>query len=109
MGVAELDSFDRDVDLGSWGLGGIPVAVALPLLTATSWLLSVGATSVLAVYLPSGPAVGLLRLAVPVGALLAAWLVTRMVVRGRHRRFSRELKGSCQAGEARGADGITLT
>lgn len=95
VGVTTADSFDEDVDLGSWGLGGVPVAVALSLLTATSWSLSVGATSALAASLPSGPTAWLLRVTVPVGALFAAWWLVRLVVRGvRRRRFLHGPPGS---------------
>ncbi|WP_232108261.1 MULTISPECIES: hypothetical protein [Streptomyces] len=88
--VAASDSFDADADLGPWGMGGVPVAVALSLLTVLAWLLSVGATSVLAAFMPPDPATGLLRLTVPVVALLVAWRLTCLFVRPLHRLFPDE-------------------
>ncbi|MDL5199291.1 hypothetical protein [Streptomyces sp. ALI-76-A] len=43
VGVAAVDSFDTDVDLRTWRLDGVPVAVALSVLTVLAWCLSVGA------------------------------------------------------------------
>ncbi|MFF7265884.1 hypothetical protein ACFZCL_37170 [Streptomyces sp. NPDC008159] len=98
VGVTTADSFDEDVDLGPWGLDGVPVAVALSLLTATSWALGVGATSALAATLPAGPALWLLRVTAPAGALLVAWWLVRLSVRGvRRRRSLREPPGSAGA------------
>ncbi|MDG5801444.1 hypothetical protein P9869_01930 [Streptomyces ossamyceticus] len=88
VGVTTADSFDEDVDLGPWGLGGVPVAAALSLLTAAAWSLSVGATSALAASLPSGPAAWLLRVTAPAGGLLAAWWLVRLLVRVVRRRRS---------------------
>ncbi|MFI9769636.1 hypothetical protein ACIHJG_22595 [Streptomyces sp. NPDC052415] len=85
VGAAAPDSFDRDVDLRAQRMGGVPVAVAFSLLTAVAWALSVGATIALTSVAPSGPVTVLLRLAVPVGALLVAWPTTRWIVRRLHR------------------------
>ncbi|MFI5673810.1 hypothetical protein [Streptomyces cellulosae] len=86
VGVAGADSFDTDVDLRAWRMGGVPVAVAFSVLTVLAWSLSVGATVVVAVLLaPAGPVTGLLRMVVPVGALLVAWATTCLIVRPLHR------------------------
>ncbi|MDX2680399.1 hypothetical protein [Streptomyces soliscabiei] len=54
VGVADVDSFDTDVDLRAWRMGGVPVAVAFSVLTALAWSLSVGAAVVVAVLAPPG-------------------------------------------------------
>ncbi len=90
MGVAAVDSFDADVDLRAWRMGGVPVTVAFSLLTVLAWSLSVGAAVLLAAFAPSGPAIGLLRLAVPVLALCVAWAATSLIVRPLHRLFPDE-------------------
>lgn len=87
VGVADVDSFDMDVDLGTWRMGGVPVTVALSLLTVLAWCLSVGAVALLAVVALPGPVVGMLRMVVPVGALFVAWAATRLIVRPLHRLF----------------------
>ncbi|GGS85581.1 hypothetical protein [Streptomyces chromofuscus] len=83
-------SFDADLDLRAWGMGGVPVAIALSSLTVLAWSLSVGGTLVLVVFTSPGPATGLLRMVVPVLALLAAWRMTRLFVRPLHRPFPDE-------------------
>lgn len=81
VGVADADSFDGDVDLRAWRMGGVPVTVAFSLLTVLAWSLSVGAAVVLAVFTRTGLVAGVLRLAVPVGALIVAWAATCLIVR----------------------------
>ncbi|MBC2907619.1 hypothetical protein [Streptomyces cupreus] len=81
VGAAEPDSFDSDADLDAWGMGGVPVAVAFSLLTVIGWALSLGATIALTTVAPAGSATGLLRLAIPVGALFVAWPTTCLIVR----------------------------
>ncbi|MFJ7076302.1 hypothetical protein [Streptomyces sp. NPDC098781] len=110
VGLAPVGSFDEDADLGRLGLGGIPVAVALSLLTATSWSLSVGTTSVLAVALPSGPTSGVLRLTLPLASLLVAWWLTRLAARALHRRGrpAGATDGPDRPGAARGGNGVRL-
>ncbi|MEV0226605.1 hypothetical protein [Streptomyces sp. NPDC050704] len=80
FGVAGSNSFDADADLDSWGMGGVPVAVALSLLTALGWILGLGTAILLDVFGPSGVLGGLLRLGVPIGAVPAAWPLTRLFV-----------------------------
>ncbi|MFH0516257.1 hypothetical protein ACHBTE_03660 [Streptomyces sp. M41] len=87
---ADTHSFDADLDLRAWGMGGVPVTIALSSLTALAWSLSVGGSLLLVVFTSPGPATGLLRMAVPVLALLAAWRMTRLVVRPLHRLFPDE-------------------
>ncbi|WP_158102514.1 hypothetical protein [Streptomyces africanus] len=90
VGVAGVDSFDTDVDLRAWHMSGVPVAVAFSVLTVLAWSLSVGAAVVLDVFAPPAPAHGLLRLIVPLGALLVAWGMTCLIVRPLHRLFPDE-------------------
>ncbi|NUP19323.1 MAG: hypothetical protein HOZ81_25190 [Streptomyces sp.] len=99
VGVAAADTFDRDADLSAWGMGGVPVTVAVSAMTALGWLLSVGAILVLAAFVPPGPASGLLRIVVPVVALLVAWPLTCLFVRPLHRLFPDE-PGPCELGRA---------
>lgn len=61
--LTAADTFDEDADLGPWGMGGVPVAVALSLLTSVAWLLSVGGTLALTALALPDLAAGLLRLA----------------------------------------------
>ncbi|WP_328687908.1 hypothetical protein OHA74_54120 [Streptomyces phaeochromogenes] len=82
--AAGSDSFDADADLGVWGMGGVPVAVALTLLTVLTWVLGVGSAILLDVFVPSGLLAGLLRLVAPIVGLLAAWRLTRLFVRALH-------------------------
>ncbi|MEV1067037.1 hypothetical protein [Streptomyces sp. NPDC050263] len=89
-GVAGAGTFDTDVDLRAWRMGGVPVAVAFSVLTVLAWSLSVGATVVVAVLAPLGLVAGLLRMVVPVGALLVAWATTCLIVRPLHRLFPDE-------------------
>ncbi|GGZ02726.1 hypothetical protein [Streptomyces poonensis] len=84
-GATTAGSFDADADLAPWGMGGVPVTVAFTTLIALAWGLSVGTISLLAGLAPAGPAEGLLRMAVPFGALLVAWRLTRLLVRLLHR------------------------
>ncbi|MFK4106449.1 hypothetical protein ACI2L1_41655 [Streptomyces sp. NPDC019531] len=90
VGAAGVDSFDTDVDLRAWRMGGVPVAVAFSVLTVLAWCLSVGAAVLLAVYARPGPVAGMLRLVVPVGALFVAWAATCLIVRPLHRLFPDE-------------------
>ena len=67
------------------------MTVALSLLTFLAWSLSVGAAVPLAVLVPAGSAAGpLLRLTVPVAALVLAWSATRLLARRLHRLFPDE-------------------
>lgn len=79
VGVADADSFDRGVDLRAWRMSGVPVTVAFSLLTVLAWSLSVGAVVLLAVFVRTGLVAGVLRLVVPVGALIVAWAATCLI------------------------------
>lgn len=107
VGVAGADSFDTDVDLRAWRMGGVPVAVAFSVLTVLAWSLSVGATVVVALLAPPGPVTGLLRMVVPVGALPVAWATTCLIVRPLHRLFPDEPAPSVLS-EARTGGGTGL-
>jgi Protein of unknown function (DUF1449) len=88
LGGADLD-MDTDVDgdvggatgfLAGLGLGGVPVTVALSLLTVLAWFVSLTGTALLG-GLASGIAMALLSIAVLAVALLVAWIGTRLLVR----------------------------
>ncbi|WP_328425862.1 hypothetical protein [Streptomyces sp. NBC_00443] len=89
-GFTTAYSFDADLDLRAWGMGGVPVTIAVSSLTVLAWSLSVGGTLVLVVFTSPGPATGLLRMVVPALALPAAWRMTRLLVRPLHRLFPDE-------------------
>ncbi|WP_260478082.1 hypothetical protein [Nonomuraea sp. WAC 01424] len=63
--------FDLDHDAPWLGLGGVPAGIALSLLIAIAWLLSLIGGQVL----PDGA-----RIAVPFAAAAGAWLATRALV-----------------------------
>ncbi|GHH92060.1 hypothetical protein [Streptomyces capillispiralis] len=90
VGATTARSFDSDADLRPLGMGGVPIAVAFSLLTLLAWLLATGTGVLLDTTLPDGPAEGLLRPAAACGALLAAWRLTRRLVRRLHRLFPDE-------------------
>lgn len=104
VGAASVGSFDADVDLRVWRMGGVPVTIAFSLLTVLAWCLSVGAAVLLAVFARPGPVAGMLRLVVPVGALFVAWAVTCLIVRPLRRLFPDEPVPSVPS-EARTGDG----
>lgn len=79
-GVTRSGSFDADLDLEAWGMGGVPVAVALSLLTALSWILGVGTAVLLTWLAPAGVVTGLTRPVGAVAALFAGWWLTRLLV-----------------------------
>lgn len=99
-GFTSVDTFDADANLRAWGMGGVPVAVAVSVLTAVVWFLSVGGVLLLAVCAPPGPATGLLRMVLPVAALPVAWRLTCLFVRPLHRLFPDE-PGPPDRGQAR--------
>lgn len=106
-GVVGVGTFDTDVDLRPWRLAGVPVAVALSVLTVVAWSLSVGAAVVVDVFVPPGPVTGTLALVVPGGAVPVAWGTTRLIVRLLHRLFPDEPTPSVP-GRARAGDGTGL-
>ncbi|MFB7501358.1 hypothetical protein ACFC09_42970 [Streptomyces sp. NPDC056161] len=87
LGAATANSFDADIDLGPWGMGGVPVAVALSLLTVLAWLLGVAAHALLlAALLSAGAVGGALHVLASAVSLAVAWRLTRLFVRPLHRR-----------------------
>ncbi|MFF9627299.1 hypothetical protein [Streptomyces griseosporeus] len=103
VGVASVDSLDGDVDLRSWGMGGVPVAVALSLLTVLAWLLGVGSAVALADLLPSGTWSAVLRPLAAVAAVFVAWRLTCRLVRPLHRLFPDEPEPAAGPGSPRAA------
>ncbi|WP_199551448.1 hypothetical protein [Streptomyces sp. N35] len=81
LGAADPDSFDADVDFGTAGLGGVPVTVTVSLLTATAWFGSLAGAALLDRTQLSGISFAAAACALLVLALLAAWRVTRLLVR----------------------------
>ncbi|MFR0355658.1 hypothetical protein [Streptomyces sediminimaris] len=79
-GVTHSGSFDADLDLDAWGMGGVPVAVALSLLTALCWILGVGTAVLLTWFAPAGVVTGLARPVGAAAALFAGWWLTRLLV-----------------------------
>ncbi|MFJ4277551.1 hypothetical protein [Streptomyces massasporeus] len=99
-GLTSAGSFDADANLRAWGMDGVPVAVAVSLLTAVAWILSVGGVLLLAACAPPCPATGLLRMALPLAVLPVAWRLTCLFVRPLHRLFPDE-PGPPRRGKAR--------
>ncbi|MFF3030122.1 hypothetical protein ACFVS7_03760 [Streptomyces rubiginosohelvolus] len=86
VGAAGHDSFDADLDTGPVGLGGVPVAVSVSLLTVFAWFGSLTGT-VLLRHSDTGSATrAVLAVAVLAGSLLLAWAAVRLLVH-RFRRF----------------------
>jgi hypothetical protein len=85
LGLAAADAFDSDVDLDAWGMGGVPVSVALSLLVGLAWLLGVGAIVLLVGLAGEGAVTGLLRPVVTVASSVLAWRLTCLFVRPLHR------------------------
>ncbi|MFE9809122.1 hypothetical protein [Streptomyces sp. NPDC005548] len=81
FGVVAVNSFDTDVDLDAWGMGGAPVAVAVSLLAALAWLLDTGLALLIILAATPGATAGVLRLVASVGAPLVAWWLTCLSVR----------------------------
>lgn len=102
LGLASANSLDADADLASWGMGGVPVAVALSLLAVLAWLLGIGAVAGLSVVAPSGAVTAVLRPLALAAAWCAAWRLTRRFVRPLHRLFPDEAGAAARSG-ARGS------
>ncbi|MEU1411724.1 hypothetical protein [Streptomyces sp. NPDC005731] len=81
VGATTASSFDSDVDLDAWGIGGVPVSVSPSLVTVFSWFLTVGSTALLVALTSSGAVTAVLRLIAPTAALFMAWWLTRRSVR----------------------------
>ncbi|WP_037628776.1 hypothetical protein [Streptomyces aureus] len=102
IGAATVDTFDADADLDAWNMGGVPVTVALSLLTALAWILHVALTALLALVDTSGATVVVGHLLAPCGALLVAWRLTCRFVRPLRRLFPDDPVPSQPAGCADG-------
>ncbi|MFF7490067.1 hypothetical protein ACFZBC_31905 [Streptomyces luteogriseus] len=89
-GLTSVGTFDADANLRAWGMGGVPVAVAVTLLTVVAWFLSVGGVLLLAVCTPPCAVTGLLSMVLPVAALPVAWRLTCLFVRPLHQLFPDE-------------------
>ncbi|RZB14324.1 hypothetical protein StrepF001_38870 [Streptomyces sp. F001] len=70
-------------------MGGVPVAVAVSLLTAFAWVLGTGAAILLVAHGPAGMTGGLLRLSASGAALFLSWGLTCLVVPPLRRIFVR--------------------
>ncbi|MET8880731.1 hypothetical protein [Streptomyces rubiginosohelvolus] len=86
VGAAGHDSFDADLDTGPVGLGGVPVAVSVSLLTVFAWFGSLTGTVLLRQSDTGSVTRAVLAVAVLAGSLLLAWAAVRLLVH-RFRRF----------------------
>lgn len=81
LGGADADSFDSDADAGAVGLGGVPLTVAVSLVTVVGWFTSLTGS----VLIGRAALTGLVHAAADVVllflSLLIAWHVTRQLVR----------------------------
>ncbi|MYT16700.1 hypothetical protein YWIDRAFT_06260 [Streptomyces sp. SceaMP-e96] len=81
VGVTDSGSFDADVDIDAWGMGGVPVAVPFSAMTVLAWCVSLTATVLLDPVVAPGGGRAVVRVAVLAAALLVAWSLTRLLVR----------------------------
>ncbi|MFE0130984.1 hypothetical protein ACFWY6_05275 [Streptomyces sp. NPDC059037] len=81
FGGAEADSFDSDVDVDVAGLGGVPVTVAVSLMTVVGWATSLTGSVLIGRAGPTGLAQAAAVVVLLLVSLLVAWRVTRYVVR----------------------------
>ncbi|MFF8915882.1 hypothetical protein ACF08M_21775 [Streptomyces sp. NPDC015032] len=89
-GAADHHSFDGDLDTGPAGISGVPVTVSVSLMVAIGWFTSLTGTVLLHRSGVTGLTRAGLACAVLAGALLTAWVVTRVLVRLVRRRFPDE-------------------
>ncbi|MFD1275727.1 hypothetical protein [Streptomyces kaempferi] len=101
-GAVAVDSFDADLDLDAWSMGGVPVTVAMSLLAVLAWLLNAASTVLVTVLSTSETATGVLHLLTPAGALPVAWRLTCLFVGPLHRLFPDEPVPSGPAGSTDG-------
>jgi hypothetical protein len=93
LGSVEVDALDADTGVGDGigaggftgfltglGLGGVPVTVALSLLIVLAWFMSLAGSVLLDRSGLPGPVAGALGSLVLAGALVCAWLGTRLLV-----------------------------
>ncbi|WJV48967.1 hypothetical protein [Streptomyces flavofungini] len=89
-GVTDSDGFDADASLSAWGLGGVPVTVAVSFMTVLSWLLSLSASVLSSAVAFSGTVRFVAGAVALVAVPLFAWRVTRVAVRPFARFFPDE-------------------
>ncbi|MFC9972070.1 hypothetical protein ACFVH6_14385 [Spirillospora sp. NPDC127200] len=102
LGALGTDLLDADADTGAGaggggggpgdllagaGLGGVPVTVAVSLLVALAWFLSLAGEVLVGTAAPGGAVRAWLAVPVLVLALAGAWLGTRLLVRPLRRAF----------------------
>ncbi|MCX5386402.1 hypothetical protein [Streptomyces sp. NBC_00083] len=85
VGAAEHTTFNGDVHGPVFGGGGVPVSVAVSLLTGISWFISLAGSVLVRRSGASGVAGAALEAGVLAAALLCGWALTRFLV-GRLRR-----------------------
>ncbi|MFM9373040.1 hypothetical protein [Streptomyces sp. Da 82-17] len=81
FGGFDADGFDGDVDLGAWGLGGVPVAVAASLMVVAGWCACVTGSVLVARAGLGGLAQVALDAGVFAASLAVGWCVARILVR----------------------------
>ncbi|MEU6358243.1 hypothetical protein [Streptomyces albidoflavus] len=81
IGVTDADGFEADADLGGLGLGGVPVTVAVSVYVTTGWLASLTGGVLVGRTDTTGVAHAALVFLVLAAALLAAWGLTRLLLR----------------------------
>ncbi|MFJ8150202.1 hypothetical protein ACIQ6R_34960 [Streptomyces sp. NPDC096048] len=91
--AADVRCFDEDVDADSLGLGGVPVAVSLSVLTALAWAGSLGAVLLLEAVASMRPLRALTAPVIFLAAPVIGWWATRLLVRPLRRRFTRATTG----------------
>ncbi|WP_156722147.1 hypothetical protein [Streptomyces apocyni] len=83
FGAADTDAFDGDsgTGIGAAGLGGVPVTVAVSLLTVFAWFTSLVGTVLLDRWGVTGAAATAAAFGVLVFAVLASWRLTRLFLK----------------------------
>ncbi|WP_436492722.1 hypothetical protein [Actinokineospora sp. HUAS TT18] len=83
LGVSEMDVVDTD----AFGLGGVPLTIAVSLLVLVAWFAALVGTVFLVDAGLGGPLTTALSFGVLLGALLVGLLVTRLAMAPLHRMF----------------------
>ncbi|MFH8737074.1 hypothetical protein [Streptomyces sp. NPDC017964] len=86
LGGAAATAFDEDADLRAAGLGGVPVAVALSLVIAVAWAVSVTGSVLVDWFDFAGIPQAAVRVALLLLSPLVGWRVARRVVSPRAKR-----------------------
>ncbi|MEU5060226.1 MULTISPECIES: hypothetical protein [unclassified Streptomyces] len=90
LGGAAATAFDEDADLRAAGLEGVPVAVALSLVIAVAWAVSITGSVLVDWFDVAGVPQAVLRVALLLGSPLVGWRVARRVVSPRAKRAPNE-------------------